>query len=611
MSVEPSETSSPPTPPKPPQVYAAHIAGDLLELRAIDPGQDDHTVKLADFAAPPGYRVVAALEHSGGWTLALHSEPSDHALLHLDRAGVQSAEATFTKADGLAWLGEVLSIVVPRSRLPTRFVVADFEARYAMFQALQTDMAAVQLLAGLIATIPVDPASKIDEAYGVFIPDAEAATPVLVNSRGYSAATVDDFLVDNTGMHGTTRQVLSFIDGVCLTRDIVGRKAAIRLNMGPGMRTRAVYIPQHRSLTGLIADWPRPEALVQLMARHLLGLLCLSNDVARHFQGGIQQIGLHVMDRRDDLHIRGELGGLDQAAGAGFASLVKAVYVAGPQTERFGAIDDLVPAFSGKVVRQAQPRDWLRAAFEKQESVFRIESDVISAALASRLARSARDAARGFENELERRRRDLERTAKRSPLKLLVGLRADEESWPRQADGYAALAHELAQAGCPAIFVFDGCTIEPSASTAADAAALEACRRIVESFTAATADVADKIICVDNLGKPAAQSIVASLWSHGFIAPPGPHLARYRWVVNSPGLVLASPEERGDPDLLVHDRTDIRERLSPPDYMSPLAAPETLDPDVFAANCMTWLRARWPQVFQKRSGLSALFKGRG
>lgn len=608
MPEEPSESSPPPLPPKPPQIYAAHLAGDLLELRAIDVGQESHAIRLADDAAPAGYKVVSAMEHSGGWTLALQSgQPTQYALRHLDLAGIQSAETTFTAADGVAWLGEVLPTIAPRNRLTNPFAMADFEARYAMFQALQGDMATIQLLAGLVATLPVDPASKVPEAYGVFIPDAEAATPVLVNSRGYSAGAVNDLLVDNTGINSTTRHVLSFVEGVCLSREIVGRKAAILLNTGPGMRTRAVYIPQHRSLVGLSADWPNLGELVQLMIRHLLGVLCLSADVARHFKGGIAQIGLLVTDCRDDLQIRGELGGVDQAAGAGFAGLVKNIYVTGAQPERFGAIEDLVPAFSSGVVRQAEPLDWLRASFERQQSTFRIEGDFISSTLVARIVRSARNTARGFENELQQISRDLERKAKRSPLKLLVGLRAGDGYWPRQADCYAALAHELDRAGCGAVFVFDGCNIEPSQSEANPGTALAPYRRIVESFTASTTDLADKIISVDNVGKPAAQSIVAGLWSHGFIAPSGPDLAKYKWVVNSPGLVLASPEDHSAPDFLGHDLKDVRERLSPSDYMSPLVAPETLEPDVFAANCMIWLRKRWPQLFAKRSGLATLF----
>ena len=223
------------------------------------------------------------------------------------------------------------------------------------------------------------------------------------------------------------------------------------------------------------------------------------------------------------------------------------MFEVGRTTQFFGAEEELFPVLDGRITRHA-------GAFgEHVESFYRHNQRVITytaISVPASLGEAVRKAAR-LRPELQADRRAADAAAARGPV-VLIGIRVGNRTMPDQQDVLAALIRRLGRDVPRCTVVLDGLndpldrggSVAPELATGSELAQ----ELVIGRGLARVADEAG-LQFVDLVNRSALCSVLWCSQADMFVAPLGAALAKYRWICNTPGLVLSSRwnlQNRGD-----------------------------------------------------------------
>lgn len=603
-------------------VYHARLEDGALLVRPVDGDGQEAPAPWASAAALQGWRLLAGWKHAKGWALALQNEADEnrYTVWHLDNDGRKRPDPDFAPGIGSSLLGEIDRIFTANEAVDASLTAEAFDARYAIYQALLSDAPTRAAITGSLQAYVPGRGDDFDRAANAD-PLLSAIKQNIKRAASLTASSLSGLGQDDPSA-STANHILSFAHGVAVFTTVVANTKLVILAKGRDMRPRAAYVPGRALLVGDPGEWRNREgSLNELFARQMIGALAFGPHITRFLSNPVKGVGLQSYEYHIGHYLWNELSALDEVASK---HPVSHVYVSRQQPEHFGLIDELIPAFRGKVIRSAEPRDWLRHTFNEQQATFKPASRFIGESICQRIVSNALEKEQDFIAGLEARTARLTDDAASAPLKILIGLRVENRCWPEQSDGYVALARKLVSEGRKVVFVFDGHNVGGSqkpilsateglaASGSDEASSLEAERRIVETVRAETADLADAFQCVDTLGLPVTASIAATVWADGFIAHWGAGLAKYKWIVNAHGLVFTSNDARTKGDIDIYDLPGVRENARASAYISqdivvdtddvkselmngrPWSGNFRIEPDRFADACADWIAREFP-----------------
>jgi hypothetical protein len=242
-------------------------------------------------------------------------------------------------------------------------------------------------------------------------------------------------------------------------------------------------------------------------------------------------------------HLWNELAGLDYLLGQLSIDQIPPIYILqAEKTEMYGRLDDLFPEIIGRVDRSLSGLDQLRQAIYRGNRICITLNDTrVSRSLASRIIGLAENTAlhSGAHDEYKALIEDGYQI-------ILLGLRVEN----RTVADFPLFCEELIYNLCNELgkiaIVLDGHNIAKGAEGAyishrqdpALTSPISVERELVGRLTRTFAGHPD-VRLIDTVGLPMSISIFWSTHCRFFVTPWGAGLAKYRWVTNSRGLVLA------------------------------------------------------------------------
>jgi hypothetical protein len=242
-------------------------------------------------------------------------------------------------------------------------------------------------------------------------------------------------------------------------------------------------------------------------------------------------------------HLWNELAGLDYLLGQLSSDQIPPIHIVqAEKTEMYGRLDELFPEIMGRVDRSLSSMDQLRQAIYRENRICIALNDTrVSRSLASRIIRLAESTALQFGAVDE-----FKRLIDDGYQIILLGLRVENRTvadFPRFCE---ELIEDLGRELGKVAIVLDGHNIAQGAEgayishrqdpTLTSPIVVE--RELVERLTR-TFNGHPDVRLIDTVGRPMSISIFWSTHCRFFVTPWGAGLAKYRWVSNSRGLVLA------------------------------------------------------------------------
>jgi len=259
-----------------------------------------------------------------------------------------------------------------------------------------------------------------------------------------------------------------------------------------------------------------------------------------------------------------ELSGIDWFLRSALGSHLPEWIVPGPQTELWGAIDQLFPRIEGRVDRSAPNADFaIKAAYGTGACLVRITSEYVSAGLRASLQRSVE--ADPVYGEI---RRVIEGRARPDAPVILIGLRVENRTIIDLLDFCEELLERVAGAFPGAILIldghnsgYDGRVIVSHGELGARRPPLEVERQIAAHLR--RLQVGRDVTVVDTLGALIRTSLAWCAHADCFFSIWGASLAKYRWACNKRGLVVTSHWNRTHrSDLHIYDLPEFMESPS-------------------------------------------------
>ncbi len=256
-----------------------------------------------------------------------------------------------------------------------------------------------------------------------------------------------------------------------------------------------------------------------------------------------------------------ELGGIEQflrfAAGPHLPRWV----VPGPETEIWGAVDELFPRLASQVDRSACNFDAaVAASYKTGACLARITGEYVSADTRATLQRSVE--ADPVFGEV---RRVVEGRARPDAPVVLLGLRVENRTMVDLLEFYEELLERMAEAFPGAILVLDGHNsthdgraIMSHCEGGARRPPFEVERQIAGHLQ--RLQVGRDVMVVDTLGAPIRTSLAWCGQADCFLSIWGASLSKYRWACNKPGLVVTGRWNLlHRPDLHIYDSPECME----------------------------------------------------
>lgn len=246
-------------------------------------------------------------------------------------------------------------------------------------------------------------------------------------------------------------------------------------------------------------------------------------------------------------HLWNEISGLDYIARHVDADRMPEVALGNAdESEMFGPIDAIFPQLAGKVMRFGPHERHKRTAqlYRSGKYLMRPSDDFVSAGLARQIAKIAHETPR-----VAKVRREAEAMLPQGTRTILLGLRFENRTLSDFQDFAIALIaflHETLSE--PVAIVFDGHNSRMDsdgkyfvshAESAAARAPIDLERDLVAACKARFSETKN-LFLIDNIGGTVEETIYWCCRSELFVTPWGAGLAKYRWVCNTPGLVLTS-----------------------------------------------------------------------
>ncbi len=223
------------------------------------------------------------------------------------------------------------------------------------------------------------------------------------------------------------------------------------------------------------------------------------------------------------------------------ANIPDIVIVGGDQAEMWGRLDELFPTFAGKVTRGLSNLSEA-ASFCYRQGLIAISptSAFIPQALSGLIVEHSIKSESCVEDFYAL---DVARSA--GSIIVLLGLRVENRTVVNFKDFCLNIVDQLSKLSNRVTVVVDGHNQERGASRAlssfADQYAIRAPIDVEKEIVVALLQKFDgtNVSIIDLIGQPMARSVFWSVKSDFFVTPWGAGLAKYRWVANSNGLVLA------------------------------------------------------------------------
>lgn len=297
-------------------------------------------------------------------------------------------------------------------------------------------------------------------------------------------------------------------------------------------RTQAVYIPDANLVLcadpeAFAAQWPElASSFYRHIVRHgrtLFAYLAASDTKP-----------LHVWRGRNALH----LGHLLWNDLSGIAHLVQSLPTAsmppfllcdsGSAPEMYGPLDRIFPELAGKVLRRQEPLVTLiDTLYEMNVCAFRSSSMTVTANLRTRILA------------------DMPARIADAPV-ILFGLRTENRTLDQLAEFCRFLVTHLATTIGRAVLVVDGHNARQDGNgmiwshgeLQAPVSPVEVERELLGVMHEAARGTAVRI--VDTLGQPVAESVAWCRAASFFVSFWGAGLAKYRWLCNTPGVVMTN-----------------------------------------------------------------------
>jgi len=264
-------------------------------------------------------------------------------------------------------------------------------------------------------------------------------------------------------------------------------------------------------------------------------------------------------------HLWQELTGLDTLQRALPPEALPPVLVVDTaRTEMFGPIDALFPAFAGKVDRSADNvRPMIDLVYRRRLCLISPTDSYVRTALSDRIITLAGEAV-----DLETDRRlSLELKAAQRPV-VLLGLRVENRTvvnFSQFCEDFVEMVR--AETGGRAAIVIDG--HNSNGAHVFESAGPDGARTPVDVEHEIVGKLQQRfagsgLIFIDTIGATMHRSI---FWGHHcnfFVTPWGAGLAKYKWIANKPGLVLAGQlYQRLGFDLHIYDAAEFLESPTP------------------------------------------------
>ena len=223
--------------------------------------------------------------------------------------------------------------------------------------------------------------------------------------------------------------------------------------------------------------------------------------------------------------------------------------------EMYGPIDRIHPELEGRVIRRPSPFEHsIRTFYETGTRVMKITGMVVTRSVGAHVM-AAIDADPRWDAE----RAEVAAIAPETPV-ILLGLRVGNRTLEDQAGVFGRLVEDLVTAFAPKLPVIvldghnssaEGATYRSVADDRPGATPFIDAERAIAAALAETC-AARGVRLVDTIGRPVPVSLVWCRRAGFFVAPWGAALAKYRWICNTPGLVMTGHwnlVQRGDLDL--------------------------------------------------------------
>ncbi len=208
------------------------------------------------------------------------------------------------------------------------------------------------------------------------------------------------------------------------------------------------------------------------------------------------------------------------------------IFMSWQETNFVGRVFDIYPEVRDKPqFVLSDEADLARIMFQKKAFAVFAKDDRLTEALAQRVLTYAWTACPKVT------RQSLEDLRERCGLIVLLALRIGNRSWLGQEDGFVKLAEALHSRFPSVGFIIDGLN-----------------RNTSQGWTHALMSLSDEVVlakrvalridafapCLSMVGAAMAESLVASNQCDLFVAPAGSGLAKYKWIANKPGVVIAN-----------------------------------------------------------------------
>lgn len=340
--------------------------------------------------------------------------------------------------------------------------------------------------------------------------------------------------------------------------------------------TLGLYVP---ALGRLLAIDERRRFLLEVylpnLETWLALLLCrFGAAIERYVRAGASHMA-SIMRSAPHVHLGhqlwNELSGIDKFLRSAAGPHLPKWIVPGPETEIWGAVDQLFPRLAGQVDRSASNSNAaIAASYETGACLVRITGEYVFADMRASLQRIVE-----ADPVFGETRQVIESRARPDAPVVLLGLRVENRTMVDLLEFCEELLERVAEAFPGAILVLDGHNsvhdgqvIMSFGEACARRSPSEVERQIAGHLR--RLQVGRDITVVDTLGAPIRTSLAWCRQADCFFSVWGASLSKYRWACNKPGLVVTSRWNLVNrTDIHIYDSPDFMETPSELRFVDP------------------------------------------
>jgi hypothetical protein len=304
-----------------------------------------------------------------------------------------------------------------------------------------------------------------------------------------------------------------------------------------------------------------------VMLRHVIGHAAA---IEEYLTAPERRMSLLYIQEHLGHHLYNELGGMDAVVREiPRERMPEILLINAPKSEMYGRIDEIFPELAGKVDRTPRNPDGLaRHAYETRLCLVRPTDDYVSRDLANRIIRLAEQ-----DPALDTDRRVYDYLIERGFTLVMLGLRVENRTLVDQTGFFIEVIDTMAEKLGRLAVVVDG---HDTRATEDGVRAFESHGEAIASRS--VADVENEILAalrqryrdrqdievVSTVGASMNATLFWCVRSAAFVCPWGAGLAKYRWVCNRPGLVVAGDRFLRHGEFLTIHLYDAREFMERP-----------------------------------------------